>query len=161
MNQFGINPDDLPENIKMLFEEADELGKVASKKMGESLNALNDYLRNKTMRDDNIRPHELDNAIMPISNLMHGYKPVVAPFEIRGGPDDGKRIVTLCVQLADNKTVMPVLQVPDFDILNEAEYVGSIEEMELVLPEDAEGIGWQKTVSEHVESYLKIHGGTE
>lgn len=143
---------DLPEEITQKMEEL-------SRQNMELMKEIADYLAQKVRKDEGIEEHELENALGPISQIAMGYKPAVVPFEVRGGPEDGKRIVTLCVQLQDDETVMPVLQVPDFHVLDSAEYVGSHEEIEIILPDDGVGIGWQKTILDTIEEYEKLYGG--
>lgn len=157
----GINLEDLPPELqqKMDAVEAD-MKSVVDKGVGV-LSEIETFFRNKVQSDDGLADYELDNAFQPIVNLSSGYRPAVVPFEIRGGEHDGKRLITLCVILADEKTVMPVLQVPDFAVIEQAEYVGSMEEIEVILPEDLEGRDWQKTVAETVKEYISIYGGND
>lgn len=153
-----INKADLPEEIQAALDVAGKAANESARLMTEALNMVVAHVRKKA-KSDGIEPHELDNVVTPMANFMGGWTPVVIPFEIRdGGPNDGKRIIALCVQLADKKTVMPMLQVADFDTIATAKYAGK-EEIEIILPEDSSGIGWQKTVSDTVEQYGKIHGG--
>lgn len=155
----GISVDDLPDDLQKKMEAVSLELEIATKRSMAVFVEISKHIEQKAASDDGISEHELRNAINPVMALASGYRPVVIPFEIRGGEDDGKRLITLCVMLADDKTVMPVLQVPDFDVLADAEYIGSIDGLEVILPEDAEGVDWQKTVSETVEEYIKIHGG--
>ena len=153
-----INKDDLPEEIRAALREAEESAKKSGQLMTKALDMVVLHVKKKA-KADGIEPHELDNVVTPMANFMGGWTPVVIPFEIRdGGPNDGKRIIALCVQLPDKKTVMPMLQVADFDTIATAKYAGK-EEIEIILPQDSSGIGWQKTVSETMEQYMKIHGG--
>ena len=148
----NMNLGDLPEELRQELKNLSDMNMAALKKVA-------DYMASKVEREEGIEEYELENSLGPISQIAMGYKPAVVPFEVRGGPDDGKRLVTLCVQLADGKTVMPVLQVPDFHVLESAEYVGSKDDLEILLPEDGIGIGWQRVISDTVEEYGKLHGG--
>ena len=116
-----------------------------------ALDAMSSHAKRKMMSEENVAEHEIDNVFNPLMHIMRGWAPAVVPLEVRGGKNDGKRIITLCVKLADKKTVLPVLQVPDFDMLNQAEYIGSIDGLQVMIPEDQEGVGWQKEVAEMVE----------
>ena len=157
----GINMEDLPPELKQKLEQSQvELKAVMDKSM-DLMDEVGTFFRNKVQSDDGLADYEMDNAFLPIMNLSQGYRPAVVPFEIRGGENDGKRLITLFVLLADEKTVMPVLQVADFAVIEQAEYVGSIEDLEVMLPEDLIGQDWQKTIADTVKEYKVIHGGND
>lgn len=152
-------PEDVPPELRDLYRKVEVLIAKTAPILDELNQGMEKHATCEAMKDGNLQEHEVQNAYMPVINFKQGYSPAVCAFEVRdGGPMDGKRIVTLCVQLADQKTVMPVLQVPDFDMIAGAEYVGT-KEIELLLPEDSEGVGWQEIISDTNEEYKNIHGG--
>jgi len=157
----GVNMEDIPDDLKKRMESVELSMRSVMDQGMEVMNEIESFFRSKVERDDGITEDELENAIQPVSNLSQGYRPAVVPFEIRGGESDGKRLITLCVMLADGKTVMPVLQVPDFAVIEQAEYVGSMDDLQVILPDDPEGRGWQETVSETVKEYQILHGGQD
>lgn len=159
IESMGLNPDNFPPEIQEMMRDASKKSEVAARASIKVVEAMAEHSKRKLMLEESIAEHELDNAINPITHIMHGWTPAVVPFEIKGGVNDGKRIVALCVKLADGKTVLPVLQVPDFDMLAKAQYIGSKDDLEIIIPPDQEGVGWQKEVGDMVEEYNKIYGG--
>lgn len=151
--------DDIPPELRLKMDAVEAQLEAATRRSLEVMAEIAKAAEQKTAREENISENELRNALNPVMAIAGGCKPIAIPFEVRGGENDGKRLITLCVMLADGKTVMPVLQVPDFDVLANAEYIGSIEGLEVILPEDSAGTDWQKTISETVDRYAKIHGG--
>ena len=152
------SPEELPSRLKELRSKAAHLLECLAPMLVELKDGEAEHQQRKTMADEGIEEHEFLNAYMPILNFQSAHKPVVCAFEVRdGGPMDGKRIVTLCVLLADGKTVMPVLQVPDFDMIAGAQYVGT-KEREVILPEDSVGIAWQETINKTYNEYMNPEG---
>lgn len=147
------DPEKLPKDLRDLYLEAEATAQEAATAFADLKFKIDAWSAQETKCIHNLQQHEFDNALMPLQNLKDGFRPAVLPFEIRdGGPLDGKRIITLCIVLPGKKAVMPVLQVPDFDLLSQS-VCASSHPFELILPADGEGKNWQSIISETVKEY--------
>jgi len=143
--------EEIPDEAKVLLDKAARI-------THQAMEIMADRAKKHTV-SEGLEEHEVENSMVPVSNLAMGtWSPRLCAFEVMdAGQNEGRRIIALCVQLADGKTVMPVLQVADFDMISRSEYLGD-SDINIIIPEDSSGVGWQKTIGDTLAKFKAIHG---